>query len=211
MKTILIDAGHGGLDPTTGKYTTPGKKQYYFEQHNVHVYEGEINRSYAEVLRQMLHTHGYRVYDVNHPWQDTPLKDRVDLANTLHRIMGGAIYISLHNNAASPSLSGTGSRASGTEGYTMQGHSSSDVIIQHQFEALGQYLPGRKIRRDCTDGDDDKEALFYVLKNTHCPAVLWEFGFFDNWPDYRYITDPDNITRFCAALVDGLNNYFKTK
>jgi N-acetylmuramoyl-L-alanine amidase len=35
-------------------------------------------------------------------------------------------------------------------------------------------LKGKKIRKDMSDGDPDKEANLYVIKNTKCPAVLTE-------------------------------------
>jgi N-acetylmuramoyl-L-alanine amidase len=44
-------------------------------------------------------------------------------------------------------------------------------------------IPAMRMRPDTSDGDHDKEANFKVLVGTAMPAVLIEFGFFDNIDD----------------------------
>ena len=39
---------------------------------------------------------------------------------------------------------------------------------------------GEKFRKSFTDGDPDKEANFYVLRHTNCPAILSENFFMTN-------------------------------
>jgi N-acetylmuramoyl-L-alanine amidase len=45
------------------------------------------------------------------------------------------------------------------------------------------------MRFDTSDGDHDKEANFYVIKAAKMPATLIEVLFFDNYSDYKLLTN----------------------
>ena len=64
---LIIDAGHGGIDPITGEYTTPaniGKKTNHkgYEFHNAGwFYEGVSNRIWAQMFAEKAIKQGYQV------------------------------------------------------------------------------------------------------------------------------------------------------
>jgi N-acetylmuramoyl-L-alanine amidase len=64
--------------------------------------------------------------------------------------------------------------ATGWEAWTSKGKTESDKIAEYLYKAAEKNLKGKKLRKDTTDGDSDKESDLYVLKHTNCPAVLTE-------------------------------------
>ena len=82
------------------------------------------------------------------------------------------LLISLHINAA-----GDGTRwhtATGWSCYTCKGQTESDRLADCLYKAAEQILKNQVIRTDYTDNDPDWEENFYILRHTHCPAVLIE-------------------------------------
>lgn len=64
-------------------------------------------------------------------------------------------------------------------------------------------------RMDKTDGDYDKEANFYVLKYTYCPAVLVECMFQDNKCDVGYLTSDVGKHEIIRTLLEGIIDYIE--
>lgn len=103
------------------------------------------------------------------PKEDIPLKKRLRRADKPSYQMGHPIQetitISIHVNAA-----GNGKRwlnATGWCAYTYYGHSASDKPADCLYRAAERHLKGHYLRKDCTDGDPDFEAPFYILKYTY--------------------------------------------
>ena len=92
------------------------------------------------------------------------------------------ILISVHCNAAG---SGQWMNARGWEAWTSVGETKADELATCLYREAEK--AGFKIRKDMTDGDPDKEAHFYILKHTKCPAVLTENLFQDNREDVAYL------------------------
>ena len=81
----------------------------------------------------------------------------------------------MHGNA-----SGVG-KAHGIEIFTSKGQTKSDELATIVFNSIVDFFPDEKYRMDkWSDGDVDKEANYYVLKNTKMPAMLLEMWFFEN-------------------------------
>lgn len=172
-KIILLDPGHGGL--INGEYVTAPKKMYKHEN-GLTIYEGVWNREIVAKLKYALASAGVSVVDVVNSQEDVPLRDRVATANRYAEAHGveNALYISVHANAG---------KGNGFEVYTSKGQTTSDLVADKYIDCMGEYFPDRRARVDLTDGDKDKEANFYVLKNTICPAILTESFFMDNIED----------------------------
>ena len=79
MKTILLDAGHGGI--INGKYQTKGKRSPEFDQGVL--YEGEFNRAIVDRLIKMLEHNAVPYVNQTSTNLDIGLDYRVDFANTL--------------------------------------------------------------------------------------------------------------------------------
>lgn len=202
---VLLDEGHGGMKG--GAYQTKGKKMYTFTKYGQTVYEGELNREYGDIIAEKLDKF-CTVVRVAHPYEDTPLADRVAIANAIHKVHS-CIYISLHNNAASTGLKGKGSTAIGTEVWTSKGQTEGDVVAESVIQGIKESMPNRHMRTDKSDGDKDKESLFYVLTKTTCPAVLVEIGFYDNWDEVLKLYDPNFQEKMCEGIVNGIYKFLK--
>lgn len=198
--TWIIDAGHGGIN-SNGIYTTAPNKMHKFDD-NFTVYEGVVNRQIAGKLHHQLEKLGIDFSLVYDDVLDTPLPQRVALANKLHnknKLYNGGrrcIYLSLHSNA-SPNHD-----AKGIEVYTSPGKTDSDVIAEILCQRYKKHFPDHKFRAGLGDGDLDKEAKFYVLVNTLCPAVLVEDFFFDYRPDADLITSHAGQMAIVDCLLD---------
>ena len=157
MKIIL---GTAHLKSVPGK-CSPDKRLFEWK------YSRELVKAIYDALKKM----NYDVYiDMEEEDISTPeLKTRVERVNKLGE---DSIYISIHINGA-----GDGNKwmnASGWECYTTRGTTKSDKLAECLYESAEKNLKGKIIRRDLSDGDSDKEADFYVIKNVRCPAVLTE-------------------------------------
>ena len=103
-----------------------------------------------------------------------------------------------------PMASGT---ATGWSCYTSPGQTGGDDLATCLYRAAEKYLVGRKIRSDYSDGDPDKEAGFYILNRTKCPAALVECGFMDNRDELEFLRSPEGRKAIVGVIVEGVINY----
>ena len=202
IKRIVLDFGHGGLD-RDGNYTTAPAKMHRFPNGDI-AYEGVINRWLGEKIIQELSVELpqlERVMTVHFlDSHDVSLADRVKKANSYNP--EETIFVSIHCNAAN-------TKARGSEVFTTEGQTKSDTLAQciaNEIKKFNEEL-GLPFRKDTSDGDDDKEANFYVLRKTNCPAVLVEVLFFDNAEDYRLLRDPIFQSKFAKVIVRGIKQF----
>ena len=98
-----------------------------------------------------------------------------------------------------------------TEYKTTRGKTKSDVLAEYLYKRAEKNFKGRKIRKDTSDGDSDKEAGFYIIKNAKCPAVLTENFFYDNKDDLKYMTSEEGIHSVVRTHVEGIIDYINSK
>jgi N-acetylmuramoyl-L-alanine amidase len=188
-KIILLDPGHGGL--INGQYVTAPKKMY-IHPNGFTVYEGVYNRKVVEGIKEALKSAGVTFVDVVDTQEDKPLKDRVKEANKYAVQYGpqNALYVSVHANAGG---------GHGYEVYTSPGETASDKIASNFMAFMAEAFPTHRGRKDTSDGDSDKEANFYVLKNTLCPAILTESFFMDNLEEAAEMLTEEAIKKVVQA------------
>jgi N-acetylmuramoyl-L-alanine amidase len=187
--TVFIDAGHGGM--INGKYQTAPAKMFDHGYGQM-FYEGVSNRQFADDLKWELKQRGIPYIDVTATELDVPLSARVDIINDLYKKYPNGILLSLHSNAGG---------GTGFEVWTSVGQTRSDQFAEELSEELMRSFPDIKFRKDSQDGDLDKESQFYILKNTNCPAVLPECLFYDNYEDYKLLTNITFRRDYVYALV----------
>lgn len=201
VRNVVIDCGHGGIDPS-GNYTTAPGKMHTFPSGEV-AYEGVINRAIGEVVEGLLSLYN----DINtvftvHPanYLDVSLKDRIEIVNKLDP--KETILVSIHCNASN-------GKGRGFEIFTSRGHTLSDTLAEHICDSVEHVYRkvDMKLRYDLSDGDRDKESDFYVLVKSKCPAVLLECGFFDNESDYEFLKDPFFISQIGHSIHEGILSY----
>lgn len=191
-KLILVDSGHGGM--INGKYQTAPAKMFVHKDGTT-AYEGVINRNIKKNLFAQMDAVGLPYIDICPTDLDTSLNTRCKVINTYADAYGvdNCLLISLHSNAGD---------GNGFEIWTTPGKDKSDgyaTLFSNLFEKT---FPTIKVRKDVVDGDPDKESLFYILKNTKCPAILPEWLFFDNYEDWCYMRIPINQIAYARMITE---------
>jgi N-acetylmuramoyl-L-alanine amidase len=201
----IIDAGHGGIDEN-GNYKTAGKR-YKFLNYLVNgepftVYEGDVNRKIANKLIGLLKVNGINYYYINQNNEipDISLPDRVKMANDFYTTNKNSYILSIHCNTAGDENEGNGSIAKGFEIFTSRGQNQSDELATIAAKWYKKDFPDSKFRQEMEDGDPDKEANFFVLRNTNCPAFLIENLFYDNLEEAKFLASDEGQTRIAQCL-----------
>lgn len=165
---ILIDAGHG-MD-------TPGKRSPVWSDGS-QLFEWEFNRAIVKRISRQLDEMGIDFEIIVPETIDISLKERVKRVNKIARVEH-CLLISVHAN---------GGGGTGWEIFTSPGETKSDEYATKFFNIAADMFSGWRMRKDTRDGDPDKEANFYMLRNTVCPAILTENFFMDTEKDCKFI------------------------
>ena len=194
--TWLLDPGHGGLIDDI--YQTASKRSPKFPDGSV-LYEGEFNRAIVKQILKLSRSKfcgngNIKIIDVlNGSQEDMPLRQRVSIANEIHKEENNCIYVSIHANAF-----GNGKDFNQAKGVCTFYHyrsSKGKTLATTLQKHLGDFTPlhDRGIR------SNDTWANFYVLRKTHMPAVLSENGFMTNFDDAIALMDPTVRKQIAAA------------
>ena len=163
---VILDAGHG-ID-------TLGKRSPIWSN-NTQLFEWKFNRDIVDSIIGYLQVANISYVKLIEESQDISLKERVDRINTIYKENKDKykVYlISVHGNAADNAPT-----ANGIEVFTSIGETKSDTIAEVFYSKLKNL--GWKMRPNRSN-KGGKEENFYILKNSHCPAVLTENGFYTN-------------------------------
>lgn len=188
-KTIVVDAGHGGV--INGIPQTAGKRSPDFGKGVL--YEGVTNRQISKKFIALLVKAGISVVELVPEVTDISLGERVRRTNKIK----DAIFVSFHSNAGD-------AKASGFEIFTTKGQNNSDIVAEAIFQEMKKAFPNAKFRADHTDADADKEEDFFVIKNVNCPAVLIENFFMTNKEDYLLLLSEDGQNKIAKATFEAI-------
>lgn len=190
----LLDPGHGGI--VDGTYVTAPSKMF---DHGDFVFEeGVWNRKVVKRISEKLEEANIDYKNIVPQEEDISLGERGRRANELHLDKENpVIYISIHAN---------GGGGVGMEIYTSPGQTKSDSVADCFFNAYSEVIPKQRQRVSLEDGDKDKEARFYVLIHTNCPAILTESGFMDNYDEAKWMLSEEGIEAIAEAHYQGILN-----
>ena len=222
--TIVIDPGHGGVDP--GARGISG------------VAEKKIALDYAlELKRQLEATGRYRVALTRDRDIFLQLRDRVALAQQ----HGGDLFISLHaNNHKSRKIKGASvytlsEKSSDAEAAALAAkENKADIIagidLSDQTEVVSKILIdlaqretmnlsktlGNTMVRELGRvtallGNTHRFAGFAVLKSPTVPSVLIEIGYLSNRPEERLLRTGKHRGKVTAAIVKAIDAYIKSQ
>lgn len=187
MKVFLLDNGHGK--------ETAGKRSPVWPDGS-QLFEWSFNRDMVARIKARAVKAGLLVVELVPESEDVSLAERVTRANRWHDATNArAVLISIHANAGG---------GTGFEVYTSRGRTKADNYASVIYNALKTAFPEQKMRSDMSDGDEDKEADFYILRNTRCPAILCENLFMDNYTDCRLLLQEDFREKLADAYVGAL-------
>ncbi|MGB0915657.1 MAG: N-acetylmuramoyl-L-alanine amidase family protein [Crocinitomicaceae bacterium] len=221
IKTVVIDAGHGGKDPGC---------------HGASAHEKHVCLSMALMLGEMINEKYPEVKVVYTRDKDVfvELDERAKIANRNN----ADLFICIHANAASP-------KAYGTETYVLGLHRtesqqkvaarensiihleddggakyedfdlSPDAIIARQIQLsvfLDQSISfASKLQREFKSiGRHDrgvKQAGFLVLYKTTMPSVLIETGFLTNPKEEKFLSNPETQRLMANSMFTAFRKY----
>lgn len=189
MKPIVIlDNGHGK--------ETPGKRSPIWAD-GTQLHEWQFNRHIVKRIAEELDKHNIPYHILVPEDNDVSLGERCRRANKIYQDSAKNAYLlSIHANAGG---------GTGWECFTSVGETKSDEIATILCKEAKSTFVGQRMRFDHTDGDPDKEAPFYILRKTACPAVLTESFFMDTEKDCRYIMSEEGREAVVKVHVDAIN------
>lgn len=219
---IVLDAGHGGIDP--GAIGASG------------VEEKSVTLAMAKLLRELLLAEGrYRVQLTRQDDRFIPLRERFELAQRA----GASLFVSLHADShKNPLLRGASvytlsEKASDAETAALAAkENKSDLIggVEYpadnemvgnilldltRFETLtysGQFAKElvRELARDTLLlRNTHRSAGFAVLKAPDIPSVLVELGYLSNPEDESLLQSKKHKTKLARAIVRAIKLYFE--
>lgn len=226
---VVVDAGHGGVDPGMRGPLFGGPK----------VVEKDVTLNVAKRVGAALNQRGIDVKYTRTTDTLIALDDRGRIANEAH----ADLFVSIHVNAANPNWKDPGG-ARGFETYflseaktedarrveqmenevvkfeTRTSGPSSDALSfvlndmaqnEHLREAneLAELIQTRLTRVHPGPSRGVKQAGFRVLVTAFMPAVLVEIGFGSNPADAAFMTDRKHVDEMSAAIADAVVEYLK--
>ncbi|NTV02418.1 MAG: N-acetylmuramoyl-L-alanine amidase [Chlorobiaceae bacterium] len=193
--TVILDAGHGE--------ETPGKRSPVWPG-GMRLYEWEFNRSVVARIVKRLTKEGMVAVTLVPDRHDVSLGERIRRCNkeiipTANRQGDQCILVSVHANAGG---------GTGFEVYTSPGKTRSDDLAEMMLASAEVILPLFAKRKDFSDGDGDKEARFYMLTQSMCPAILTENLFMDRFkPDCEFIMSDVGRDVIAEMHVEAIKSY----
>ena len=184
-KIIVLDAGHGGIDPgaMAGGYN---EKDINFT----------ILNTYA---KEYFDKSDIKVYYTRLTDTKIDLYDRADFASEVEADM----FISLHMNAASStSANGTAVYYSTLNTSMNSGRLSSQIMASTLVKNLVSLLG--------TKNNGTPTANFVVIRETQVPAVLIELAFLTNKNDRNIITDKNWQKKTAKTIFDSVVSLFES-
>ncbi len=209
---VVITSGHGSI--LKGEYQTAGKQSPTWPC-GLKIYEGFSTKMLALDLSRKLMEHNIDVTYLNNHLYDVPLSIRVQEINEIYRSDSRIILLDLHHNAQPvhnadytdfEGLKGFFDKpaATGIEVFTFPGSQVSRMLADLFFlPHLQEHLPDIFFRHNAKARDGN----FYILRQTHCPAILIEFLFMTTYKDALIIANPDYRDAFTNALLYAILDY----
>jgi N-acetylmuramoyl-L-alanine amidase len=196
VRTVCLDPGHGGVD--TGE--AQGRN-----------YEKKYTLLLARETAELLTERGFQVVMTRTNDGAVPLPERPQLASR----HGADVFVSLHYNAAEPSVHGVEvfclsppDMNSSDVGGGKAVHPAETGNAQDQRNVLLAYQVQKSIVHSLPLEDLGlKRSRFEVLCLAHMPAILVESGFLSNPAEAKSIYDPAFRRRVAHAIVDGIVAY----
>jgi len=194
VKTVIIDAGHGGHDSGA---VSGG------------VQEKKCNLSLARKLETRLKKRGFRVVMTRSTDRFLTLQQRVNIANKYTQ----AIFISIHHNSARTD-------GHGIETFTIAPRGTTSPFARSQVNsrlkgnnqdaqniALATAIHSRAIKSTKAFDRGIQRARFSVLCTIQCPAILYEGGFVTHPKERLLISSAAYQNRAADALCEGVVSY----
>jgi N-acetylmuramoyl-L-alanine amidase len=188
---ILLDLGHGGIDPSTGKYVTAGKRMV---KDGITFYEGVNNRRVGKAIVEACLDKGLDAQLLYDDWRDMKLGQRVALANSIYfQNNKKVLLISIHSDAA-----GNGSEWHSASGITTFIFDNAGKLSQRYSNVVHNELICEL--EGLTKNRGVRRANFQILRDTACPAMLLELGFHTNKDEVQKMLSNEWLDKVVKAI-----------
>ncbi len=203
LKTIVIDAGHGGKYP--GAVGTKYK-------------EKTLTLQMARYLEAILKARGYTVYmtrKTDKHLSSKTLKGDLGMRAKFATSKKADLFVSIHCNSASSSVSGfetyclTPAKAPSTieakpKNKIEKGNKNDKNSLRLAYEV-------QKALKNNTKSKDRgvKHARFFVLKNNTVPAILVEAGFLTNPAEQKLLGSKGYQYMIAKSIAEGISRYHR--
>ena len=190
--TVIIDAGHGGVDG--GAVSCTG------------VYESHINLQIAKRLNDLMHLMGISTIMIRDTDRSvytegntiaakkvSDIKERLRIVNTTPN----ALFLSIHqNNFGDPRYSGT------QVFYNSQtGSKHLAEMLQSSFRSTLNPNNHRSVKQS---------SGVYLMEHINCTGVLIECGFLSNITEESLLRDESYQKGICAVIAATVSQYLNT-
>lgn len=183
-KTIILDAGHGGVDPGT-----------VYED----IYEKDINLNIVLSLEEELIKLGAVViltrdgdYDLSSPGvtarKQSDFDNRIDLINS----SGANLYISIHMNYLNDSSCG------GTGVFYLS--DNYDLAFSFQTTINEYFGFTREVK--------EIPSTTYMYSKLNVPGILIECGFLSNSTDRTNFLNSEYVNEYASVLAKAIVNFY---
>lgn len=224
--TVVIDAGHGGIDPGA-----LGRKSK----------EKDINFKVSKLLAEMIKEKHPEVKIIQTRTNDVkiPLAQRADIANKAN----ANLFISIHSNASK------NKKANGCQTFTLGAGSNAEakaaamyenevILSEENFEEtykgfdprssesyiifelmrshdmelsvkLAELVQNGMVKSTSLNNRGVSSAGFLVLHRTVMPSILVELGFISNSNDEKFIASKSGQQKLAKGIYNGFSEYYK--
>lgn len=228
--TIIVDAGHGGVDNGMTGPIGDGPR----------IYEKNITLAVSMKLGALLESRGYDVVYTRTTDTLIALDDRGRIANRAN----GDLFISVHVNAANPNWKDPGGSRGFETYFLSEAHTEDARRVEQMENAAVQYedapptaskddplnfiLSDMKQNEHLRESSElaaiiqhrlalihpgenrgVKQAGFRVLVTAYMPSVLVEIGFGTNPREAAYLSDPTKQQAIATAVADAAGEYLQ--
>ena len=183
--TIVLDAGHGGMDQGTS-----------FEG----ISEAKINLQIVKKLESKLKQMGCTVILTRMNEDDlsnaSENKNREDLKNRINIINDekNDLLISVHMNSY---------QNSNVQGFHVFYKQNS--LSSQEFANIIQNQANNNLNQD----KKSKQGNFYILNYSRIPGVLIECGFLSNEVDRNHLVEEEYQNKIVDIIIEGIMKYFE--
>lgn len=195
--TWILDNGHGALNKHN---RSPQLEDGSF------MYEYEFNRAIVERLLKLCKDAGIVTVDLVPDYNEVSnfVMGRIARAN---KLMGRAIYLSIHADAAPSGLCDKEGWCDKVHGSTVYFDSSKGMAIGKKFaENLASLFKNKGIKRRTNQSGGQYYA---VLRETKMTALIIELGFMTNKEEVTKLMDPlfrDEIAKNLFATIKSIED-----
>jgi len=187
-RVVLIDAGHGGVDPGA-----VGKNM---------VLEKDITLGVSKRLQALIQQSGAKVIMVREDDRDLGTsqgllkRKREDLAQRIQLALDtqAEVYLSIHANSFPDA------KLTGAQTFYHSDSVEGKLLAQSIQQELNTMTNGKRVIK----GNQD----IYVLKKAHQAAVTVELGFLSNLAEEELLATPEYQQKLAVAIYKGLSVYF---